>query len=193
MSYSQQDEERHILESVSQMSGRFLDIGAFHPRVMSNTRALFERGWSGVMVEPSPRPMLDLLAEYGNEARIILISGVVGIERRMATLHVTDDAVSTVSEEQFQRWNGTAQYRGSFRAPQITLRKLFEEFGAFDFIDIDAEGISTDLFIQALDLGQRPECICVEHDGRMPVLTRRAAAAGYRLIHANDTNAIYGL
>ena len=40
---------------------RFLDVGSWDPITFSNTRALFELGWSGVMIEPAPGPMLELL------------------------------------------------------------------------------------------------------------------------------------
>jgi hypothetical protein len=39
----------------------FLDVGSWDPITFSNTRALFELGWYGVMIEPAPGPMLELL------------------------------------------------------------------------------------------------------------------------------------
>src|ERR1700683_5262801 len=80
--YSQYGEQAAILAAfaptpkegvVIVQEARFLDIGAYHPTDKSNTRALFELGWSGVMIEPAPGPMRSLLAEYGNEPRIALI------------------------------------------------------------------------------------------------------------------------
>ena len=60
--YSQRDEEKYILEAFDgKTDGRFLDIGAWHPTVFSNTRALIEMGWSGVMIEPSPGPFLNIV------------------------------------------------------------------------------------------------------------------------------------
>lgn len=60
--YSQFYEETFILKAVEKCEGsRFLDVGAFHPTDKSNTRALYEAGWSGVMIEPSPVPMRNLL------------------------------------------------------------------------------------------------------------------------------------
>jgi hypothetical protein len=75
--YSQFDEQKHILAAFA--SGypegseaerrakeergpyRFLDIGCWDPITFSNTRALVELGWSGVMIEPAPGPFLELL------------------------------------------------------------------------------------------------------------------------------------
>ncbi len=59
--YSQNDEERVILELVGDGKGRFLDIGAFDGVMFSNTRALVERGWCGICVEPNPFTFLKLL------------------------------------------------------------------------------------------------------------------------------------
>jgi len=45
-SYSQYKEDE-ILRTLLGDSGYFLEIGAFHPFVFSNTRFLVERGWGG--------------------------------------------------------------------------------------------------------------------------------------------------
>jgi hypothetical protein len=60
--YSQYKEEEAILATFpDKTDGRFLDIGCWDPITFSNTRALVERGWSGVMIEPAPGPFLELL------------------------------------------------------------------------------------------------------------------------------------
>jgi Methyltransferase FkbM domain len=65
--YSQFDEQEHILQALRDVVHadgspfRFLDIGAWDPITFSNTRALVELGWSGVMIEPAPGPFLELL------------------------------------------------------------------------------------------------------------------------------------
>jgi len=62
--YSQFHEQIAILNALNpspETPGRFLDIGAFDPITFSNTRALVELGWSGVMIEPAPGPMIELL------------------------------------------------------------------------------------------------------------------------------------
>lgn len=58
---SQFEEEKYILKAVGETPGRFLDVGCWDPITFSNTRALVERGWSGVMIEPAPGPFIELL------------------------------------------------------------------------------------------------------------------------------------
>ena len=69
--YSQNQEEKYILDYfASQSNGAFLEIGAFDPIRFSNTRALFEKGWHGTMVEPSPKCMPRIKDVYANEPKI---------------------------------------------------------------------------------------------------------------------------
>jgi FkbM family methyltransferase len=146
--------------------GRFLDIGAYHATALSNTRALYEKGWSGVIVEPSPEPFLSLLKTYGNDERITLINAAIG-PQGWQTMHATADAVSTTDEG--VRALGAAQggYYGRFQVYQWSL--MCQPFASdrFDFVNIDAEGTSGSIFRTALDVwaANLPACICVEHDG----------------------------
>jgi hypothetical protein len=60
--YSQFDEQDHILRAIYGIeAGRFLDIGCWDTVTFSNTRALYELGWAGVMIEPSPGPLVEML------------------------------------------------------------------------------------------------------------------------------------
>ncbi len=195
MSYSQYDEERAILDAFSSHTimsgGRFLDIGAYHPKVFSNTRALYEAGWSGVMFEPGPRQMLDLIAEYGNDPRITLVAAAVGIEAIEAPLRVTDDATCTLSSA-FADGHAESNYTGTIVVPVLTLDRIFLRWGQFDFINFDAEGVSADLFMVLLQKTEaRPRCICVEHDGRLTVLADAATRQGYSVTLVNGTNAVF--
>jgi FkbM family methyltransferase len=189
--YSQYHEQPAILAAFEgRPPGRFIDIGAYHPECFSNTRALFQLGWSGVCIEPSPRPVLNLLAEYGDEPRITIIQAAVGLRPGIISLHITDDAVSTSSDEEYERWKGQTVFRGRLMVPAVTLEQIVLQFGGADFWSIDAEGCSADLFLRMLALGYQPHCCCVEHDGRTTELLQAATRAGYRCVLANGTNLI---
>jgi FkbM family methyltransferase len=170
--------------------GRFLDIGAWHPTQFSNTRALFELGWSGVMFEPSPGPMLNLLDAYGAEPRVTLVQACVSVEGGVAELMVTDDAVSTASIAEFIKWRDTAKFRGPVLVPSVTVADIGQRFGGFDFVNIDAEGQSADIFLEFLRLGMYPNCVCCEHDSRQGQIIEAATAQHYQVVLANSTNLV---
>lgn len=191
VSYSQYKEDLVIL-SIAKETGRFLDIGAWHPTQFSNTRALYERGWGGVMIEPSPGPFLSLLREYGNDPRITLICAAVGFHHGLAELWATDDAVSTTETAQHEIWKEAGGYYGKFLTPVITMGDIINRFGAFDFVNIDTEGTSVDV-LHALLKVVKPQIICVEHDNRSVEAEVAAQEAGYRVALVNSCNLVFAL
>lgn len=42
------------LELGKKKKGIYIDVGAFHPKLFSNTYLFYKRGWSGVCIEPKP-------------------------------------------------------------------------------------------------------------------------------------------
>jgi len=195
VSYSQNAEEQHIARIVGDQPGRFLDIGAYNPKLFSNTRALYERGWSGVMVEASPGPFLDLLIEYGKCDRVELVCGAVSSTLKPgwpARFHHSEAGVGTSNEAHYQKWRDKATFEGAFFVPVISMQILLCFFGAdFDFVNIDVEGESATLFLDALGRQLRPKCFCVEHDGRQEEITLAALKAGYCMEHLNGENVIF--
>lgn len=195
--YSQNGEQAAILQrfrlkdnSAAYVDGRFLDIGAWHPTEFSNSRALFELGWTGVMFEPSPGPMLNLLNEYGSNSNITLIQACVSTEGGLAEMMVSDDAVSTSSMREYLKWKETAKFQGRLMVPSVTVDEIGLRFGGFDFVNIDAEGQSADIFLEFLRLGMYPPCICVEHDSRTTELLAAATPKGYQVVLGNATNLV---
>lgn len=191
--YSQHNEEKHILRAVQHVhNGRFLDIGAWNAKKFSNTRALYERGWSGVMIEPSPEPFIGLLKEYGQEERITLIHAAIGFDRNCQRMYASADGVSTASETVYAIWKDATTYDGRFWTPTLTIPELTLQFGGgFEFVNFDAEGFSVPIFEQYIALGHRPICVCVEHDGLVDECRRIAAAGGLSEVEFNGTNLVF--
>lgn len=184
--YSQYEEQEYILRHTP-VTGRFLDVGAYHPTCFSNTRALYERGWDGVMIEPSPEPFLALMKEYGEEPRVTLIHAALGMERCLLPMWATADAVSTTSAERFEQWKHSARFYGKFYTPVFTWNEFFNQFGGdFQFVNIDTEGTSVDLLFAMLECGPLPGCICVEHDDRIAEILRTATPKGYAAVYGSD-------
>ena len=195
--HSQYDEEQAIAAVFNSWAagkpGRFLDVGAWDPECFSNTRALFEHGWRGVMIDPSPFPLVNLIKEYGDVDGMHIVSAAVAVEATMLKLHVSQDSVSTTQTANYEAWKDQARFEGALWVRSITMADVFNQFGGFDFINLDAEGVSVDLFHQMLKSGGKPPCVCCEHDGRLAELAGAATAVGYKLIYSNGTNAVFAL
>lgn len=193
--YSQYGEDRQITNIVKDCANRrLLDIGAYHPKQFSNSRALLESGWTGVLVEPSPEPFLTLLKEYANWPGIQLVNAPVSPTEdwQSVLMHATADAVSTTSEAVRALWAKQGGYYGSFYTPQISVANLVAQFGIdFEFVNVDTEGSSVDVFGALMRAGARPKCVCVEHDERVQEANRYASSCGYRQVLLNGTNVLY--
>jgi FkbM family methyltransferase len=199
MSYSQYDEERYIAELTASCEPdrqRFLDLGAWEPKVFSNSRALYEAGWAGVVLDPSPSAILKQCAEYGNEPRIEIVSLAVGCVAggygSILPITITDDCVSTLLNGK-RPPHPTANYYGRIYVQVVPISDILMRFGmSFGFVNIDVEGQSVDIFHEAIKCELWAECYCIEHDDRMGELCAAATAAGYALVYSNGVNAVFG-
>ena len=194
--WSQDGEQREILHVVDARTGRFLDVGAFDAYEMSNTRALFEDGWGGTLLEPNPTHAERLRAQYAGEERVEIREVAVvpvALAHRPAVLAVTDDATSTVDRATEAKWADEVAYSGHLEVASCTLDDLWDGEG-WDFVNLDAEGYSVPLLADLLRLtahhGRPPRCICVEYDSELRAVRDLALRYGYGLIFTNGTNAV---
>lgn len=196
--HSQRGEQIKILEHVQGKMGTFLDIGAFDPFLFSNTRALYELGWNGVMVEPS-ETFANLEKEYGKSDRIQLFDCCLGAVDGMVKFYDSQgDAVSSTDKEHADQWEGAPRHvddtRVEFKEREVQMYR-YETFlklckwKKFDFIDIDVE--SDDLGIELLSqmklyFGQ---IICIETNPRRNDV--KYMMANHRLIGEYAENLLY--
>lgn len=187
---TQRDEGRFIEEICAGIeSGRFLDIGSFDPRVLSNTRALYERGWGGVCIEPSPGPVRQLVKEYGTEAdsRVQVIAAAVALQAGIKPMRMSDDALSGNGDP---AWAEAGGFYGWLYVPFISIQQILNQFGTFQMVSIDTEGTSTDLFLNLLKTGMRPACVVVEHDNRVVEIITAAQEQGYTSRYVSAENVV---
>lgn len=189
--YSQSGEQEHILKAVGAEPGRFLEIGAYDGNHFSNTKALIERGWSGIMVEPALESFLALLKNHGENPNLQLVHALIGTERKLRTFWNTPGAVSTTEKVWFEKWKTGTIYHPAFLMPSITLQELLSWLpGPIDFLSIDTEGTSADLFLTFPLKHYHPRAFCVEYDGRLSEYAAYGQANGYRTIFTNTENLV---
>lgn len=168
-SHSQHGEDAVIIKLLGESAyagGQLLDIGAWDPITFSNSRALIERGWDAVLVEPSPAPLRKLVETYGASPKVRVIGAAVALTPGLVELQVTDDAVTSSDPDVQNTWAKDGGYFGRLYSPGITVESILNQFGSFQFVNIDAEGMSFDLCLALLQTGMRPTVVCIEHDGR---------------------------
>lgn len=197
--YSQYDEDDIVLAMIEGAAlpcgNTVLEIGAWDPVTFSNSRALIERGWHAVLIEPSPGPLQNLVVAYADHGeRVKVIAAAVGFEHGgLMKLNITDDAVSSADAETLEKWKDAGGYYGTLHVPQIGIPEILNQFGGFSVVSIDAEGTSVDLARAYLSTGARPLALIVEHDSRLVELLQEAQRAGYAAVHTNGTNVVLGL
>jgi len=194
--YSQNGEQRVILEAFGGFVGNFLEIGACDGKLVSNTLALVERGWSGVMVEPSPRAFMALHERHGNNPKLTLVHAAVSTGWEYGFSEFWDESTiggySTTEESNRAKWQHLAKFPGPFWLPTIPMSAILSQFGNnIDFLSIDTEGTSTDLFLEFPFGGVRPNVVCVEHDGRIDECLTQAHRWKYREMARNGENLVF--
>ncbi len=186
--YSQHDEEKIILANTPP-TGRCLDIGAFSSTVFSNSRALIERGWSAVLVEPSASPFAGLIEAYKDNDKITLMNCYAGSAWGLKKIYMSPDALTTGDEANYQKWKAVGQFREVI-VPEVPLVQILLTAGHFDFLSVDTEGTSLQLLKQ-INLKQFGcSLVCVEHDGKKDEARQWFNTQGFAVIDENGGNSI---
>lgn len=192
MKYSQREEETYILRALEGMQpARFLDIGAYDGVQFSNTMALVERGWFGVMVEPGLEAFQSLLRNHGGNERVTLIHAAVGTTPGLAKFFNNPSTYSTTEEANRKKFGHTEKFSRYFFVPPITFDDLVPWLHGMEMLSIDTEGTSVDLLLAFPTHTYRPKVVCVEHDTRLQECKDWSVRNGYSALMANVENLIF--
>jgi FkbM family methyltransferase len=165
VSYAQNGEDVVLHRALGDVeSGRYVDVGANSPEADSVTKAFYDRGWTGLDVEP-----VHTFAEQLRAARsrsVVVEAAVTAEDGGEVVLHeVVDTGLSTTRAE----YVGDTVDRGhevrEVRVPSRTLRSLVSEHlgdGPVHFCKVDVEGAEGDV-LRGADLASwRPWVLVVE-------------------------------
>lgn len=197
--YSQNDEEKYILEYFKDKSeGRLLDIGAYDGKTFSNTLALLEKGWSGVLIEPSPSVFLKMV-ENTKHVKAQYVNCAIATESKLLEFFDSNgDAISSFVPSHVEKWK--AGYNCNFTPyfiKTITPWELQTQFETvIDFINLDVEGLNLELFheLSKTKFVEHLKMICVEHDGHYEKMEQHPVFKnkGFKRIALNGENIILG-
>ena len=142
--------------------GVFVDIGAAHPKMENDCKALYDRGWRGINIEPNPSLHAELLRERPGDACLNL--AVDEVAGQACYYQVEDTGLSTLDpvEAERCRTNGwTVTERTVSTRP---LRDILAEagFDRIDLLKVDVEGWEERVLLSNDWQRFRPDVILVE-------------------------------
>jgi FkbM family methyltransferase len=147
--------------------GFYVDVGAFHPYLFSNTAALHRAGWRGVNVEPNPAMAARLRQARPED---ITLEAAVGPAPGRAELQMFSEwGSSNTLHIEFAEMIATTQNVAVTRKVDVeimTLASVFEgrvpEDGIIDVLSVDVEGLDL-VAMQSNDWQRfRPQVVAVE-------------------------------
>lgn len=159
--YSQSNEQAMILEWADRHgSGRFLDLGAADGVAASNSRALALAGWSGVCVEPAAVLFDKLAMLYRDRPDVECVQAAVVHKTwglgGLVPFHYSHDLVSTTEDANAETWAELVSFTRCYVAA-VTVKQLLDMLpGPYDFVSVDTEGTSVELFYELVRLDAIP-------------------------------------
>jgi FkbM family methyltransferase len=200
--YSQNDEEKYILEYFGNKIGTLADIGSNDGKTLSNSLALIERGWKGLLVEASPKAFERLLLQHPNGGNIQSLNVAVGsydgeivLNESGALLGTGDVAlVSSTRQDEMDRWTSLNMPFEQVTVPCVTFKTLLDHsaYTTFDFLSIDIEGMEPEVVPQINFTELGVQMAIIEWNGKNAELYDGLLAGhGLKLIHVNAENRIY--
>lgn len=197
--YSQNQEEKHILEYFGDYVGTFCSIGENDGETLSNVRALALKGWKGVMVEPAPKAFEQLKKLYnGNKGFYVYpfaisdCNGTKPLKVSGSLLTAADSGlVSTFHDAEMARFKRTVSYAPvdvkTFKWKTFLNRLKIKEF---DMISMDVEGDELNI-LPDMDLS-KTKLLVIEWNSK-PELKKEYDyyLKDFRVIYTSGENLIY--
>jgi len=151
----------------SKKSGFYVDIGANHPVHDSVTKLFYQKGWTGINIEPNPS--LVALLELDRPKDTTLQLAISDTESTQdLRLYEGSDGLSTIDAEEKKDTNPIyAPFKKTYTDVSVsvtTLEKLLQslDIERIDFMKIDVEGHEYEV-VKGNDWKKfRPELICIE-------------------------------
>ncbi len=163
-SFSQKGEDLVIAKLLgNKKKGLYIDVGAQNPDKFSNTKWFYNRGWSGINVEPNPKTFY--LLNLKRPRDINLNIGISDKHSFLTYYEYYPDALSTFSETEAVRYKKMGyKLVKKYNVQTDTLSNIFKKHvnKPIDFISVDTEGTELNVMKSNDWKKYRPKVICVE-------------------------------
>jgi len=178
---------------ISKKNGFYVDIGVNDPSVNNNTKRFYEKGWSGINIEPG----VDSIKKFWiDRPRDINLNIGVGPVKGTLTFYqvIGDSSLSSfninVAKKMASRFGLTIE---EITIDVLKLTDVFEQFmkgKIVDFMSVDAEGFDLEILQSNNWNKYRPTQIIVEIANQYYEIIDFMNHNNYRLIFNNYHNGI---
>lgn len=194
-SYSQFKEDL-IIDLLFQLkrNGFYLDIGANDPVSCNNTKRFYDRGWSGINIEPGKDSFEKLCLSRPRDVNLNIGAGFA--KGAFTFYHIVENSQLSSFDKKLAITTA-AKFDMTVEEIQIEVWRLADIFEHYvkdkhvDFISLDAEGLDLEV-LQSNDWDIfRPTLVMVEIDKRYQDIVGYMKHCNYVLIFNNEHNGIF--
>lgn len=204
LSYSQEGEDLILKRFFGQKTdGFYVDIGAFHPTMYSNTFLFYQDGWRGINIDARPDSIL--LFNKLRPRDINIECPVSDKEEELTYYYFDQPAMNTLSEKTAQLY--MRDYNCKLIRKQIlhsnTLGTLLDSYmpedQRIDFMSVDVEGLDYQVLVSNNWDRYKPTYILVESlnvrmdDLKDNKIHHLLSGKGYRFVAKSYNTMIYQL
>jgi FkbM family methyltransferase len=203
--YSQGKEEPFIINFFKDRIGTLLDVGANDGKSLSNSLRLIELGWTGILIEASPKAFARLQETHKYRNNVYLFNLALTDHDGEGELNESGaikagkcnrdnvGLVSSLDEKWMKPWGKT--HFDKIKVPCRSWKTFLEEspIKKFDFITIDIEGEDAKL-LEQIDLKEIGcELLCIEYiyPEMITILTEICENKGYKEVGRTKTNLLF--
>jgi len=194
-SYSQYGEDL-ILDGILEYKKRgfFIDIGANDPVIFNNTKRFYDRGWSGINIEPNPVLYKKFASQRTRDINLNL--GVGLNSQEMPFYLLSADTLSSFSKSDAKRNSILFNERiiDIKNIQMVALSQIFKDYSDnrnIDFISVDVEGYEMEVIKSNDWTKYRPRLILIEIAHNTMEIISYLKNCEYELVFKNSTNGIF--
>ncbi len=171
--------------------GTYIDIGANDPVRFSNTKRFYDKGWSGINIEPNPNLIRNFQESRQRDKNINI--GIATQRGDLLFYVFYPDTLSTFSKIQMEEnVNQGFPLMESILVPVCPLDEIIEKElkkQEIDFISIDTENYDYEVLLSLNLVKNKPTLIMIE--GNDKKISDLLESHHYQLYHTTEVNKIY--
>lgn len=172
-SFSQKGEDLMIDKYFKhKKKGSYIDIGAFHPQMNSNTSFFYKRGWSGINIEPNPTRRKLFIEERKRDINLSI--GIGPMTQKAIFYEFEANGLSTFSKKEAESLLKIGyKLRKKIKVKVYRLEEIIKKYvkSKIDFISVDTEGLDLEVLKSNDWKKYRPKLLCIETIDFVDLLT----------------------